>query len=797
MTTNSLMRRRAHRSVLLSVCALLGWAAAPFAHGASSSSSAVADAPATAARAALESTFTEQIFPLLTTYCIKCHGPEKHKGDLNFAPLAQVSMALATTTVWRECAGKILLHDMPPDQEARQPTDSERDALLAWINGLKRLAPRDPGPGIIRRLSRAEYANTLHDLLGVDQRIAADLPSDSVGEGFNSTISPLLMERYLEVADEALDQIIKPDQMRVKWSAGQLDAVIERKSDPGRPEGSERRFTGPAQLTALIPAPVEGSYTLRIRAAGEMMGTKEGARLEVRVDDQIIGEVKVTAAAKSPATYPLTFKLPAGRARLSVQLANPLVAVTAAAAGDKGNAAAAPPLRAVTILTLELEGPPAATPSQAQRRLFVALPGKDLDKRGAARRIAEAFARRAFRRPPRAKEIDQLVKVFDLADGQGEVFSDAVKLMLKAVLVSPQFLFLTPDEGAPLSAAIVAIGGYQLASRLSYLLWSSMPDDELFALAASGRLGDPAVIAQQVRRMILDPRAHALFDGFGAPWLGLDKLEEQAFDEKKFPLMGKDMRKAMYAEAAMLFDSIMHEDQSIITFLDCDYTFLNEKLARIYGLEGEVKGSAMRKVQLSDANRGGILTMPGILAVSSLPNRTSPVKRGIWVLQQVLGQNLPPAPMNVPPLEKQDTKENAGLNLRQRTEMHRSDAVCASCHRVLDPIGFGLENFDAIGRWRERDDTGGMVDAVGELPGKIAFRSPQDLKRLIAARKDDFCHALVAKFLGYALCRHLDGYDEVVVDEISAAVAKDGYRLQSILVHVATSYPFLNRHLNR
>jgi hypothetical protein len=791
MPTTSTILRLADRTCLLAVVALLGCLAAPLAHAAASD----AGAPAAATRAALESTFKEQIFPLLTTYCIKCHGPEKHRGDLDFAPLEQASKALTTLTVWRECAGKILLHDMPPDKEARQPTDSERDAMLAWINGLKRLAPRDPGPGVIRRLSRTEYANTLHDLLGVDPRIAADLPSDSVGEGFNSTISPLLMERYLEVADDVLDQIIKPDQMTVKWNAGQLDAVIDRKPDPGHPEGSERRFTGAAQITAIIPAPVEGSYTLRLRAAGEMVGTKEGPRLEVRADDQIVGEVKVTAAAKFPATYPVSFKLPAGRVRLTVQLANPLVAETAA--GDKGKAAAAASLRAVTIQSLEVDGPPAASPSEAQRRLFVAVPGKDIDKRSAARRIAEAFARRAFRRPPRAKEIDQLVKVFDLADGQGEVFSDAVKLMLKAVMVSPQFLFFTPDEEAPAGGTIVPIGSYQLASRLSYLFWSSMPDDELLALAESGKLHDPAVIAQQVRRMILDPRAHALFDGFGAPWLGLDKLEEQAFDEKKFPLMGKDMRKAMYAEAAMLFDSIMREDQSIITFLDCDYTFLNEKLAKIYGLEAEVKGSAMRKVQLSDANRGGILTMPGILAVSSLPNRTSPVKRGIWVLQQVLGQNLPPAPMNVPPLEKQDVPENAGLNLRQRTERHRSDPVCASCHRVLDPIGFGLENFDAIGRWRDRDDTGVMVDPVGELPGKISFRSPQDLKRLISARKDDFCHALVAKFLGYALCRHLDGYDEVVVDDISAAVAKDGYRLQSILVRVATSYPFLNRHLNR
>jgi hypothetical protein len=607
------------------------------------------------------------------------------------------------------------------------------------------------------------------------------------------------MERYLEAADEVLDQLIIPDQMTVKWNAGQLDAVIDRRPDAGAVNGGDRRFAGAGQITAIIPAPVDGSYTIRIKAAGEISGTREPPRMEVRADDQIVGEIKVTAPAKYPAIYQVACKLPSGRTRLSIQLVNPLI--DGAGSSDKGKGTTSPSaqaavVRAVTIQSIEVSGPPASPPSEMQRRLFVAVPSKDLDRRIAARRIAEAFAKRAFRRPPRAKEIDQMLKVFDLADSQGEVFSQAVKLMLKAVLVSPQFLFITPDDATPGDGDIVAIGPYQLASKLSYLFWATMPDEELTALAESRRLLEPAVMAQQIRRLLGDARAQALFDGFGAPWLGLDKLEEQAFDEKKFPLMTKDMRRAMYAEPAMLFASIVHDDQSIITFLDCSYTYMNSQLAKIYGMDGEVKGPQMRKVALSDGNRGGILTMPGILAVSSLPNRTSPVKRGIWVLQQVLGQALPPAPMNVPPLEKQDTRENAALNLRQRTERHRADAVCASCHRILDPIGFGLENFDAIGRWRDHDDTGGAVDPVGELPGKLVFRTPQDLKRIIAARSDDFCHALVAKFLAYALCRHLEGYDEVVVDDIAAAVAKDGYRFQTLLVKVATSYPFLNRHLS-
>ena len=252
----------------------------------------------------------------------------------------------------------------------------------------------------------------------------------------------------------------------------------------------------------------------------------------------------------------------------------------------------------------------------------------------------------------------------------------------------------------------------------------------------------------------------------------------------------------MVDEARLLFDSVLRENRSIRTLIDGDYSFLNETLAPIYGLERSVSGPAMRKVALKDANRGGILAMPGILAMSSFPDRTSPVNRGVWVLEQVLGQHVPPAPANVPSLEKQDREKVASLTLRQRTELHRSDPTCANCHKVLDPIGFGLENFDAIGRWRDRDDSGGAIDATGELPGNLQFTSPKELKRIIAARADDFCRNLTGKLLAYALCRQLEGYDEIVVDQIAAAAARDDYRLQTLVIGVVTSYPFTHRRVN-
>jgi cytochrome c553 len=768
--------------------------------------------------------FEQQVKPVLAGYCLGCHNAEKHKGDLDLSAYATGAAALAKREVWKECAAKLHQREMPPEKERKQPSDAERGQVEAWVRSLRQLSPKDPGRGVIRRLSQVEYANTLHDLLGVDPKVADQLPQDVVGEGFNSSISPLLMEKYLLVADEVLDQLIKPEQLTVKWSAGQLDAVVAGKREEGRPDGAERRFTGPGELLAVISAPVDGTYTIRLRAAAEKTASREPARLAVRVDGQVLGELKITAAPKTPAVYALTCKLAAGRARLSVLMANPYVEAAADARKPAAPSPPAPakpgakpadtakpaepakpgapadqqqPLRTAIIDSIEVVGPPGAPPSEAQRRLLVATPGKDLGKRDAAKRIAEAFARRAYRRPAAPDEIETLLKVFDLADGQDEVFSESVKLMLKAVLVSPAFLYLTPDEGPPAGGGeIVALGPHQLASRLSYLFWATMPDDELAALADAGTLRDPAVIARQVRRLIADPRSHALFDGFGAPWLWLDRLDDLPVDQKKFALMTKEMRKAMRDEPALLFDTILREDRSLLELVDCDYTFVNATLARIYGLEG-VKGAQLTRVQLTDGNRGGVLTMPGVLAVTSMPTRTSPVKRGRWVLEQILGQAAPTPPANVPALEKQDTDANAGLSLRQRTERHRADPACSGCHRTLDPLGFGLENFDAIGRWRDKDDAGAPVDASGELPGRQAFRSPRDLKRLLAARPDDFCRALVAKILGYALCRHPEGYDEVVVDEIAAAVAKDGYRFQTLWVKVATSYPFLNRRIAR
>lgn len=435
-------------------------------------------------------------------------------------------------------------------------------------------------------------------------------------------------------------------------------------------------------------------------------------------------------------------------------------------------------------------------PTEAQKRLFGDTPAPGSDLRTAARTVASQLARNAYRRPASEAELELLLRVFDLAQENKLDYPASLRLMLKAVLVSPQFLFITPEKEPEVGQTIAPLDDYQLASRLSYLLWATMPDAELSALADAGKLYEQSVLLTQVKRLLADPRSRALFDGFGAQWLGLMGLESKTFDTAMFPQMTAEMRAAMVDEARLFFDSIVRENRSVIDFVDSDYTFLNGTLAALYGLEKTVTGPEMRKVILEDTNRGGILGMPGILATTSFPNRTSPVKRGVWVLEQVLGEHVPPAPPNVPPLEKQDKQAVENLTLRKRTELHRTNAVCANCHKILDPIGFGLENFDAIGRWRDQDDTGGAIDAAGELPGEKRFSSPRELKAIIAARKDELARNLTRKLLAYALCRQLEGYDEIVVDQLMVAIANDGYRMQNLISEIVTSYPFVNRRIH-
>ncbi|MCA9099155.1 MAG: DUF1592 domain-containing protein, partial [Planctomycetaceae bacterium] len=455
-----------------------------------------------------ETFFKERVSPFVTKYCIACHSSKRPtEAGVNFSPALKKPAHAAFSQQWKKGVARVKVHDMPPDYAEEQPTDEEREMFVEWQGKIKYLSEKDPGPFIIRRLTKTEYGNTLRDLFGVDPAIAGGLPDEVSGEGYLNSLSPLQLDQYLSIAEKVLDEI----------------------------------------------------------------SSAEGA-----------------------------------------------------------------------------------PPTEMQVRLFGEPPSPEQDVREAARRVARSLARKAYRRPASEGEVATLLKVFDLGRENGLDYAGALQLMLKGILVSPQFLFITPSreitragESEP-GVTIVPLDDYQLASRLSYLLWASMPDEELMRIADAGGLHESATLRVQVERLLRDPRSRALFDGFGAQWLGLGDLKEKAFDSDRFPQMTSDMRGAMYDEARLFFESIVRENLSVSNFVDSDFTFLNETLATIYGLEETVRGAEMRRVALTDENRGGVLGMPGILAATSLPNRTSPVKRGVWVLEQILGEHVPPPPPDVP-----------------------------------------------------------------------------------------------------------------------------------------------------
>lgn len=600
-------------------------------------------------KADAEAFFRNRVTPFIKTYCLECHSNKRPtEAGVNFSPALTDPGHAAFTQQWKNAVARVRAHDMPPDHADNQPDGAERQMFSDWLAKIKFLSEKDPGPFVVRRLTKTEYGNTLGDLFGVDPAVADDLPDEVGGEGYLNSFSPLQLEHYLAVADQVLNQILAAE------------------ADP---------------------------------------------------------------------------------------------------------------------------------PTELEQRLFGEPPQSETDARMRARHVARSLARKAYRRPPSEAELDVLMEVFDLGIQSDLSYRQTLRLVLKAILVSPQFLYITPAEPVERDVEIVPLDDHQLASRLSYFLWATMPDDELMALAEQGTLQQPAILQSQVARLLQDSRSRALFDGFGAQWLGLGDFENKAFDTSKFPQMTAGLSAAMYDEVRLFFDSIVRENQSVVRFVDSDYTFLNGSLAGIYGLEKTVSGPEFRRVQLTDVNRGGVLGMPGILAATSFPDRTSPVKRGVWVLEQLLGDHVPPAPPDVPALDEQDQAQAVKLTLRQRTELHQTNPVCANCHKTLDPIGFSLENFDAIGRWRERDENGELIDPSGELPDGKRVSGPHELKSIVADQVEQLSRNLVEKMLAYSLCRKLEGYDEIVVDGLMHELAKDGYRMQTLVTAVVTSYPFTNRRI--
>ena len=428
-----------------------------------------------------------------------------------------------------------------------------------------------------------------------------------------------------------------------------------------------------------------------------------------------------------------------------------------------------------------------------EKTLFIAQPSDSLPKRDAAKKILDHFAFRAFRRPVKEEEIAKLLKLFDHADARGDSFEKTVKLALKAILVSPQFLFRV-EQDQPTSEPF-PVNDYELATRLSYFLWASMPDDELFNLAKERKLHDPAVLETQVRRMVKDEKFRAFAENFGGQWLGFRTLLTTAQpDRERFPQYTAALRDNMFEEAVLFIDSVFRDDAPITTLIDADYTFVNDRLARHYDIKSRVgghEGEGMRRIKLDNPNRGGVLTLGATLVTTSFPLRTSPVLRGRWVLDEILGSPPPPPPPDAGTLPEDD-KQTDGLTFRQRLELHRSKPECASCHARMDPLGFGLENFDPVGRWRTTQSDK-PIDSVGTLTTGETFNSPAELKKILATRKDAFARALTERLLAYALGRGVEHYDHPTLTQITKTLSTDNLKSQTLLIEIARSYPFRHR----
>lgn len=745
---------------------------------------AVAEAPLYGGK-----TYVKDIRPLMEKYCWDCHGDEAKKGDVNFDAFGDEASIRGAKKLWTGTMFHVEQWTMPPADKKTQPTREERELLVNWIDSvINPVDPANPDPGrvTIRRLNRVEYNNTVRDLLGVNFRPADEFPEDDTGYGFDNigdvlSLPPILMERYLIAADRVLAEAIPGDPPvpeKREYEGKAMQGV-------GLPEKDHRLLAFPGECVLEYDAPVDGEYVVRAVVWADQAGG-ERAKVRIKAADKELKTVAVESGDREkPQTIELKVSLKKGTQGITVDFINDYYAP------DEPDPAKRD--RNVRLKRMEVEGPmgvKAGVPGPVVKRMFERA-GVKRESDEEVRGLLAQFASRGFRRAALPGEIERLAGVFGAARKQGMTWRESVRLAMKAVLVSPYFLFRIEWQPEPGNAQkIVDVSEYALASRLSYWLWSSMPDDELLSLALRNQLR--ANLKVQVDRMLKDPKARALAENFGGQWLELRTLNGAKPDRERYPEFTPELRAAMKAETEGLFAHVIRENRPVTELLDADYSYLNETLARFYGIPG-VSGGEVRMVKLpAEARRRGILTHASILTVTSDSIRTSPVKRGKWLLENVLGLSAPPAPPGVPPLAEGKEVE-ATATVRQRLEAHRTKPGCAGCHSLIDPLGFALENFNAIGRWRDKDGEF-PVDTAGVLTTGQKFNGAQELAVvLLKDRRETFLRGVVKKMLTYALGRGVEPADKPAVDGILARMAKENESMQSLIHGVAESLPFQKR----
>jgi mono/diheme cytochrome c family protein len=760
-------------------------AAAPAPRTTPAAAAARSSAARTVSKPPTVAAFTAATKELFDDTCSECHNPTDLSGGFDVNVYRSVETLATDRDRWESILAKLKTREMPPDDAVIQPSDEQIDTLVKLLEKEFERADAamkpDPGRVTARRLNRAEYTNTIRDLLAVDFRADRNFPTDDSGEGFDNigdvlTVSPVLMEKYLAAAGRIAERAIAtgslPKPVEVEYS---LRFKNLRRIDPSNVEATHR-------------FDFDADYELKIGLPGQRAKDAAPVTLGLWIDGRL---VQTTTVETRPSG--LVYFNPFSEERIRVPITegdhtlrlgfidDPFVKTLAQDEIYKDSVNKW--VGAVTVI-----GPFATSGEKPSRKKILVC-----DPASGPRcvdRILATLARRAYRRPVTGAEVAALKRFVDMARADGQSVEQGIGLAIQAMLVSPHFLFhierdLYPNDPSRMHR----VSDVELASRLSYFLWNSMPDDELLSLAERRRLSVPLVLDTQVKRMLADPRSAAMAENFAGQWLEIRNLDAIKPDPQKFPAWTPELRDAMKTETRMLFDTILRENRPVGEFIDARYTFLNELLAKHYGIDN-VTGPEFRRVDLATGERGGVLTHGSVLAVSSYPTRTSVVIRGRYILQNILGTPPPPPPADVPALDEQAVGTTASL--RKQMEAHRTNAICASCHSRMDPLGFALENYDAIGKWRTMDG-GFPVDSSGVLPGGKKFANSAEMRQILTERVPELTRTLTEKLLIYSLGRGLQRYDRPTVNGITKRVAASGYGFQTLVQEVVRSLPFQSR----
>jgi Protein of unknown function (DUF1592)/Protein of unknown function (DUF1588)/Protein of unknown function (DUF1585)/Protein of unknown function (DUF1587)/Protein of unknown function (DUF1595)/Planctomycete cytochrome C len=738
---------------------------------------------------------------LTDQYCVVCHNDKLKTGGFSLQGL-DANNAASHAEIWENVIRKLRAGEMPPPGLPRPDKALAEEFTVKIEDELDAAAAAHPNPGrpAIHRLNRAEYANAIHDLLGIDLDASATLPNDDSGYGFDNiadvlSSSTVLLERYMSVARTASMLAVGDTHIRLTRDRYTPPEAGLPGSGPPRLErvSDELPFDSRNGISIKREFPVDAEYLIHIDFPANSDGvpaTPVELKMPIAAGSRTVGVAFFRETAKPELEAPPVKGAPPvqpknpGTAKMDLRVDGARVKLFDVPVG------AAPP----QITGVVISGPynvrgPGDSPSR--RKIFVCHPVKPSDEEPCAREILSSLARMAYRRPVANADVAPLMGFFERSRPAAG-FDGGVEKAIEAMLVSPKFLFRVernpagakPGESYPISDP-------ELASRLSFFLWSSIPDDQLLKLAEQQKLRDPQVLNQQVVRMLEDPRARSLVTNFAGQWLYLRNIPLATPDPDVFKSFDQALRSSMLEETQLFFEEILRENHSVLDLLDANFTYLNQRMARHYGIDG-VYGSQFRRVVLTDPNRGGLLGQASILTVTSYPNRTSVVQRGKWVLENLLGTPPPPPPPDVPTLDPHG--KDGKMTLRQAMEAHRANPTCAACHAQMDPIGFSLEPYNGIGQWRAKDESGATIDASGKLPDGTTFDGPAGLRNLLVnSRRDEFVNTVVEKLLTYALGRGLEYYDRPAVRAIIRQTAANHYRMDDIITAVVHSTPFQMR----